>query len=317
MAVDVPYISGQADEYVIPGLTSQADTKLFITNPTLAAGDFKIWNPSTLLWDNLTTLPAVLSAAGTAVRVSWSAAEANYEPFVIVWRDAAGAQWASGGLYGRMTLHSIDDLSTLTQAQILSDATPFAGANINATISGIPLAVWTYVSRTLTSISPALLGSIAAAVWTYTYRTLTMSLASLLTALKGTDIAVDRGDTMILDITGLGDLTGYTELWFTIKDDLDKTDPQSILQVLLSAPPLATDGLQAIAGVSPTAAANGSITVSSMVLGNITVRTEAIETAKLLDCGGFYYDIQKATLTDVFTIRRGRATIRGDVTRSI
>ena len=294
MAVDVPYIYGQADYCVIPGLTSQADTKLFITNPTIQAGDFKIWNPNTSLWDNLTVLPAVLSAAGTAVRINWNAAEAGYEPFVIVWQDAAGAQWSNGGLYGRMTARSIDDLSTLTAAQ-----------------------VWTYVTRTLTAFSPALLSDIATAVWTYTYRTLTMSLASLLTALKGTDIAVDRGDTMILDITGLGDLTGYTELWFTIKDDKDKTDPQSIIQVLLSAPPLATDGLQAIAGVSPTAAANGSITINSLVLGNITIRTEAIETAKLLDCGGFYYDIQKATATDVLTIRTGRATVRGDVTRSI
>jgi hypothetical protein len=51
--------------------------------------------------------------------------------------------------------------------------------------------------------------------------------------------------------------------------------------------------------------------------GNITIRMEAIEAAKLVDCGNFYYDIQYQTATDTITLRRGRATVIGDVTRTV
>lgn len=106
------YKSGAADNIVIPGLISQADTKLLITNPTIAVGDFKIWNPGGAgSWDNLATTPTALSAAGTAVLVSWNAAEAAYSPFVIVWQDAAGGQWCSGGLSIRMGPRDIADLA--------------------------------------------------------------------------------------------------------------------------------------------------------------------------------------------------------------
>ena len=143
MALDVPYISGQADSYVLPGLTSQADTKLFITNPLIQAGDFKIWNPNTSLWDSLATLPTALSALGTAVLISWNAAEAAYEPFVIVWQDAAGAQWCSGGLYGRMTARSIDDLAYPTVSGRSLDISAAGGAEVDvSSINAITDQVW-------------------------------------------------------------------------------------------------------------------------------------------------------------------------------
>jgi len=306
-----PFIPGVAYTLTF-GLYQQADTKLIQVAPTLAIGDF--------LWAKddgapVATTNAAVHDGNGKCHIVLTIAETTgvTRDGTLIAHDVGGAQWCDSEWV--ITVNSpvsvgTSDLAAGAQMDLVNAPNGVALAAISAN-------VWTYVTRTLTAFSPALLASIAAAVWSYTYRTLTMSLASLLTALKGTDIAVDRGDTMILNITNLGDLTGYTELWFTIKDDKDKTDPQSIIQVLLSAPVLATDGLQAIAGSAPTAAANGSITVTNLVLGNVTIRTEAVETAKLLDCGGFYYDFQKATATDVLTLRTGRATVRGDVTRSI
>jgi hypothetical protein len=105
------YQSGAAD-YIIIGLWSQADTKLLKSNPTIAAGDFKIWNPNTSTYDNLATPPAALSAAGPAVRIDWNATEAAYVPFYIVWHDAVGAEWCDGDLSIRMGIRDTDDLAT-------------------------------------------------------------------------------------------------------------------------------------------------------------------------------------------------------------
>jgi hypothetical protein len=131
------------------------------------------------------------------------------------------------------------------------------------------------------------------------------------------DIEITRGDTMILDFTYLGDLTGWTKVLFTVKKDKDSTDAQAVIQIIESNPGVATDGLLYIEGAAPIAVGNGSITVSSMALGNLTVRVEAIESAKLVDCGNFYYDIQFSTATLTRTLVSDRATIIGDVTRTV
>jgi len=134
---------------------------------------------------------------------------------------------------------------------------------------------------------------------------------------EGDDIEIIRGDTFIYPFTFLADLTAYTKLWFTVKDDKDDTDAQAIIQIIESNPGAATDGLLAIAGGTPTALGNGSITLSSLPLGNGTVRVEAVETAKLDDTGNFYYDFQYQNATNTLTARRGRATISGDTTRTV
>jgi hypothetical protein len=137
MAKDTPYIIGQADTLILPGLVSQADTKLLITNPTIAAGDFKIWNPGGGgSWDNLATTPTAVSAAGTAVLISWSAAEAAYEPFTIVWQDSAGAQWCSGGVSIRMGTGSINTLlAGVNLTKIMGETLTGTAADVAASFS--------------------------------------------------------------------------------------------------------------------------------------------------------------------------------------
>lgn len=121
MAKNIPYIYGEADSYVLP-LTPQGGGDTFQVNPTIADGDFKIWKPSTSTWENLATTPTVISATGPSVLISWSAAEAAYEPFVIWGKDQAGAQWKSIHLYGRMTARGIDDLAQPGDEMDLVDA---------------------------------------------------------------------------------------------------------------------------------------------------------------------------------------------------
>lgn len=73
-------------------LVSQADTKLFQVNPTLAAGDVKISGDEGA-FTNLTNLPAVTPAGGRNVKVILTAAEMNVNRAVIQFVDASGAEW--------------------------------------------------------------------------------------------------------------------------------------------------------------------------------------------------------------------------------
>ena len=125
------------------------------------------------------------------------------------------------------------------------------------------------------------------------------------------EIEIRRGDTFELDVSGLSDLTTQDNIWFTVKSDKDDADTAADIQIDDD------NGLLCIAGGSPTAAANGDITVTNAVAGELTVTLEAVESAKLTDVGKFYYDIQVLYASgDVVTETRGRAYIIGDVTRA-
>jgi len=87
----LPAVRGQAFEFYI-GLTSQASNHLLQANPTLAAGDAQR-SIDGGAFANLTTLPAVTPAAGRAVRVQLSAVEMTGDNIVVVFNDAAGAEW--------------------------------------------------------------------------------------------------------------------------------------------------------------------------------------------------------------------------------
>lgn len=126
------------------------------------------------------------------------------------------------------------------------------------------------------------------------------------------DITLIRGDTFEETFTGLGDLTGQTEIWFTAKRSTVNTDDAADIKVSSVA------GLEVINQVAATVPGNASITIISVPLGQLTVRIEAEETAKLLNTeGDWQFDIQWTDGTDVTTPRRATLTVVGDVTREI
>jgi len=301
MAKNVPYIYGAADYTILP-LTPQGGGDTFQVNPTIAVGDFKIRKPSTSTWENLATPPTVVSATGPSVRIDWSAGEAAYEPFVIWGHDAAGAEWKDIHIYGRMTARGVDDLaqpgaemdlidapngtavmaiqsglSTLEQADILSDATPFAGANIDAAISTrstlTAAQVWANATRSLTTF-----GSLIADLWSYAWRTLTSSgTAEEETA--GTNLTVTRGVTYDHTLTGLTVPATWAKLYLTAKRSLDDDDEEALVQLMVSNPADAEeDGLLVINAESGTLA-DGSLTVDDE---DGTVRVQLVHDATAL-----------------------------------
>ncbi len=141
--------------------------------------------------------------------------------------------------------------------------------------------------------------------------------AALAGSLAGSTITIHRGDTLTVNFTGMGDIQNWTKLWFTLKRVAEQTDPESLIQVLLSNPGGGGDGLLYINGGAPTLAANGSLAVTDAVTGAVTLTVKPAETLKLPNEGKLYlYDVQVLRSTGVVsTLTNGQARINGDVTR--
>ena len=89
------------------GLVDQANTKLLKANPTLAAGDVKISKDGGA-FSNLATLPTVTPASGAAVR-SLSSTEMNADNVVVLFSDAAGAEWCDQLISINTSSKTLDD----------------------------------------------------------------------------------------------------------------------------------------------------------------------------------------------------------------
>lgn len=153
----------------------------------------------------------------------------------------------------------------------------------------------------------------AADVWAYTTRTLTQSAASVISAVSGSDIAILRGDTLNLSLTGLGDISARSKLWFTVKRGFNQADADSLIQIEEAA------GLVYLNGADASArSGNGSITVDDEDSGDITVALDEVETDDLAPNTGLYYDVQMLNISGaVITLSSGRARITADVTRVV
>lgn len=126
---------------------------------------------------------------------------------------------------------------------------------------------------------------------------------------KGNALDLWRGDTWVITFQRLGSIAARDKLWFSIKDDIDKTDAQALVQIE------ETLRLVYINGAAAATPANGSIAIDDAAAGDITVTLAAVESAKLENVGKFYYDVQMLTGVVVTTLVRGRALVMGDVTR--
>lgn len=158
-------------------------------------------------------------------------------------------------------------------------------------------------------------------VWAYPSRTITgadVSGATLSEALEGTTLNIRRGDSTSITFTGLGVLTGYTSLWFTIKPDINRTDADadSIIQIKKNASG-SGDGLLYFNSDAAPDASLGSIVVDDAAAGIITIAIDKTVTAQLAPVKNKPYDIQMLLSSGISTLTDGKANIYGDVTRAL
>lgn len=218
-------------------------------------------------------------------------------------------------------------LNDLAQSDILSDGTPFAGANIDAaissrqpsgnvdlnadqsgvtigTVNALAAAAITAavvdtdvfdadalatdaVNEIRDAITAAINDLTAAEVWAYATRTLTQSAASVMAAVVGEKITVYRGTTWSVSLTGLGSLSNYDTIFLSVKEAEHDSDDDAILRVYNDA-----SGLQRFNKAAPAAAGNGSITIDDAANGDITITVDEAETDGAPIKSDLYYDIK-------------------------
>jgi len=199
---------------------------------------------------------------------------------------------------------SYDNPSLLEQSDILSDATPFSGADIGASVS-------------ITSSDKT---DIAQRTWNSSYassRTLTQGASSVVDSVSGTDLSCYNNSDIDITITDLSDLSGYQEIWFTVKSRKESGDDESILQLHLSNPTDSeNDGLIYINRVVATDKTKGSITYLSST--SIQIQLSASESQKLSARDGLYYDVKAKISNKVVPISEdGTFNIYSTVTTDI
>ena len=117
---------------------------------------------------------------------------------------------------------------------------------------------------------------------------------------------------------GLGDLTGWDELCFSVKQDkevdIDSAAMISVTHTLIGP----TTTLNYINGGAPTSGTNAALTIDDEVAGDVTIVIEAVEMASLPLFTEGDYDFQKEDFADgnVFTMASGVAEVVADVTQS-
>ena len=129
-----------------------------------------------------------------------------------------------------------------------------------------------------------------------------------------TTISVRRGDSWIIDITGIGDISARTKLWFCAKENPDtEEDSEAVVKIEETA------GLQVIAGSAASVAGNATITVTDENAGDITITVKAVETKKTSTTTSARWDVQwqEADVDGAESNDGGLFKITGDVTRDI
>jgi len=141
----------------------------------------------------------------------------------------------------------------------------------------------------------------------------TTSAAAALASMIAGEIVIVRGDSMDQDVVALGDISTRSELWFTVKAQLDDADADAIIIITEGT------GLEILNGtdVSATRPAEASITVTDAGAGDITIWMNPTATDELVPSSKRHYDIQWTDGTDVYTVALDRCRIRADATRAV
>lgn len=141
--------------------------------------------------------------------------------------------------------------------------------------------------------------------------TLTQAGAEVAAALSGDKLTIRRGDSFSVTFTGLGDISGRTKLWLTVKEEYAHADSAATFQIEETA------GLLYIDGSVAETAGNGVITVDDEVAGDVTATVAKAETPQLRPNNALVYDVQVLDDDEITTLTAGDAEVTADVTRVV
>lgn len=287
-------------------LVDAADTTLFKSNPTIAAGDVQI-SLAGGTFANLTNLPTVSPVGSTQVKVELTAAEMAGADRTVQFHDAVGGEWLDQAIHITADEQVIDDLATQASVDALND---LDAAGVRTAVGLATANLDTQIGTLGDQIDGA-----PAASWAYGTRTLTMTAAEIEAALSGDTITAHRGDSLSVSLAGLGSLAGYVSLDFTVKRSKSDSDDEAIIRIRKDASGVG-DGLLRLNGAEAMAG-DGSLVIDDEAAGNITVNLAASAMAELTAWSGYHYDVQMISATAVDTRMEGTFNVTADVTRAV
>ncbi|MBU0494101.1 MAG: hypothetical protein KKA73_04905 [Chloroflexi bacterium] len=140
------------------------------------------------------------------------------------------------------------------------------------------------------------------------------SSVTVTATVDGDQITVYRGTTWTINLTGLGDLSARSKLYFTVKRATGDPDDESILQVEVPA------GMLYWLGATAASAANASIAIDDESAGDITITVKPAVTLYAQPLKDLTYDVKMLDTNGVVSeLTRGarKFDIEADVTRAV
>ena len=154
----------------------------------------------------------------------------------------------------------------------------------------------------------------ASTVWNNTTRTLTQiqTIVETVPTLSDTTINIYNDVSVHIDMAELGDLSGYSNIFFTAKYNPTLPDINSALQIDTA------HGLVYLHGVTTPTASDGTITVNNSTIGNITITLKPASSGFLLaTTTPIYWDVKKISSSGAVVMTSGTINILQTVTRAV
>ncbi len=196
----------------------------------------------------------------------------------------------------------------------VSDGTATVVASIGALNNLSATQVWAAGTRTLTSgAAPT-----ATEIWQNPTRTLTSPTPGSTTppAISGTTLAITRAVSFDVTMTGMTIPSNWTKIYFTVKSNSSQADAVAQIQIVISNPDDAGDGLLYANGAAAGDAAQGTLTVDQPG-GDITITITDDQTEDFT-AGNYNYDFKVITDESKSTIlAAGQATISTPITLAV
>lgn len=154
-----------------------------------------------------------------------------------------------------------------------------------------------------------ILGRVVANVWSYIVRTLTQAADSLQDIIDGATVTRKRGDYWSVSRTGLGDISGRTALYVTMKSAYDNTDAKATLKIEEN------DGLQIAHASDDVTDTDAAIAIDDETLGNITYTVKSPVTVDMVPAE-YIVDVQMIDANGPQTLEEHGFIVTADVTRA-
>lgn len=144
---------------------------------------------------------------------------------------------------------------------------------------------------------------------------LDFTAVNLVAASNAGEIVIKRTLTLVAVVSGLTIPADWTACYWTVKRSVDHADADALVQVLVSNPPDAEDGLQVLMGTAVEDGSAGSLTVNQ-ALGTVTIALDDASTAALEDAVELVWDVKVHAPAGKTQPGTGTATITTAVTRA-